>query len=283
MSNTLNKYRDFATLFSRSEILQWKNENFDSIDVKLNRYKLNSKYKGYSYLSILKRIYKDLEKNYPNEYILKNNLLNNWLKEYLGCRDSVIFNEFRLGKAIVDIAMFNGMSVAFEIKSIFDRKDRLPQQLEIYKQLFDEVYLIIPESLLPNYLNIDKEVGIIVFNDNEKNFCKVKEAMNIDKISIEILMEVLHTNEYKSIVNDYYGKMPLEMNSFNQFKICKSLIAKIPYPVLRIYFIHAMKKRDLKNSFFNSQHREFNQLSLAMNLSHEDRKNMISRLQSYKI
>jgi len=91
MSYTLNQLRDFSTLFSRSEVNRWLKGDFGSIDIKLKRYNLTEQNKGKSYLKFLRNTYRILEKNYPNEYVLKNEFLNNWLKKELGTNNSVIF------------------------------------------------------------------------------------------------------------------------------------------------------------------------------------------------
>ena len=121
MTFTSNQLRDFSTLFSRSEVNRWLKGDFNSIDIKLERYNLIEKNKGNSYLKFLRNTYHILEKNYPNEYVLKNEFLNKWLKKELGTNNSAIFNEFRIGKAIADLAMFNGISKVFEIKTILDK------------------------------------------------------------------------------------------------------------------------------------------------------------------
>ena len=114
MNYSINQLRDFSSLFSRSEVNRWLEDDFESIDLKLQRYKLSEKNKGNSYLNVLRQTYKILEKNYPNEYILKNEFLTQWLKKEFGNSDSIIFNELRIGKAIADLAMFNGKSKVFE-------------------------------------------------------------------------------------------------------------------------------------------------------------------------
>lgn len=60
-------------------------------------------------------------------------------------KTEVIFFEypFHFGRRRADIiCVENGMIVGYEIKSAFDRIDRLEDQLESYTQLFDFVYVI---------------------------------------------------------------------------------------------------------------------------------------------
>ncbi len=67
----------------RSEVKRWFKDDFKSIDMKLDRYNLSEKYKGISYLKVIREFYKLLENYYPNEYYIKNEFLNQWLKEEL--------------------------------------------------------------------------------------------------------------------------------------------------------------------------------------------------------
>ena len=282
MSYNSNQLRDFSTLFSRSEVNRWLKGDFNSIDIKLERYNLIEKNKGNSYLKFLRNTYHILEKNYPNEYVLKNEFLNKWLKKELGTNNSAIFNEFRIGKAIADLAMFNGISKVFEIKTILDKEYRLSNQIQEYRKIFNEVYIIVPDVLLTKYSNYDESIGIITFDSNSKNFKIVQRAKRNKELNPETLMEVLHTKEYLEITEEYYEQLP-QMNSFNQFEICKGLISKIPQKELNDLFLSKMKKRKINNHFFNKVNNEFNQICLSLNLKKEERDNLINSLKTNTI
>lgn len=277
MLSSINQLRDFSSLFTRSEVFRWMKDDFNSIDVKLKRYGLLEKKKGKPYLSILKETYSTIEKEYPNEYILKNEFLNQWLKEEIGTTNSVIFNELRVGKAIADLAMFNGVSKVFEIKTILDKEYRLPKQIEEYKKIFNEVYIIIPKVYLPKYKNFDKTIGIILYESDSKSFNIERKSKSYSQININVMMDTLHTKEYLKICKSYYTELP-KMNSFNQFDICKKLISKIPKHELNNLFIGTIKERKINNSFFNETNKEFNQICLSLNLDELDRKDLIKKL-----
>jgi len=282
MNYSINQLRDFSSLFSRSEVNRWFKDDFESIDLKLHRYKLAEKNKGNSYLNVLRQAYKILEKHYPNEYILKNEFLTQWLKKELGNSKSIIFNELRIGKAIADLAMFNGKSKVFEIKTILDKEYRLSNQLQEYKKLFNEVYIVVPYELLSKYLEFDKNIGIITYDSNSNYFELIQKSVFESHIDVDVLMEVLHTKEYLDIVRKYFDDIP-EMNSFTQFNICKKLIAKIPNKELNELFISKMKERNINNLFFHKINREFNQICLSLNLEKSERDNLIKKLKTNKV
>lgn len=259
-----HQLRDYSTLFTRSEMMKLLANDFHSINAKLERYATSRRFKGNTYLKFFKHAYKVLSNYYPNEYIYKNQFLNNWLKDELGTNDSVIFSELRLGKAIADLAMFNGVSKVFEIKTILDTAYRLNSQLDVYQKVFNEIYLVVPFSQLERYQGINEEVGIIVYDD--KLFHLERAATTNYNLDAYALMEILHTNEYKKLVLDYYGSLP-QMNAFTQFDQCKELISQIPTVELNGLFLKAMKQRKAKQQFLKKAHIEFNQICLSLNLS----------------
>ncbi|MBU5617170.1 sce7726 family protein, partial [Psychrobacter sp. TAE2020] len=263
MSTNINQLRDFSTFFTRSEVLRLLKSDFKSVNTKLQRYDLIEKKRGCSYLEVLKEAYKNIQNSYQNEYVLKNEFLNKCLVEKVLNKDSIVFNELRLGNSIADLAIFNGVSKAFEIKTILDKECRLSSQIETYKKIFNETYILVPEQQVDKYLKFDNEVAVFSYDSNLNKFELVREATRNEVIDIDVLMNVLHSKEYLNIVHNYFGIVP-ELNSFNQFDICKKLISTIGYLELNNIFLETMKSRKIHNSFFNKFNSEFNQVSLSL-------------------
>lgn len=275
----VNQLRDYSALFMRSEITRILNEDYSSISMKAQRYDENLLGKGINYLRYYRYIYKVLGKNYPNEYIYKNEFINQWLRNELGSTNSLIFSEFRIGKAVADLAMFNGTSKVFEIKTALDKESRLSGQIEEYKKIFNEIYVIIPNTCLEKYITFEKNIGIISFDSENGNFQMVRKAgVNLipDKRAI---MEVFYTAEYKNIVESYYGFLP-KMTDFTQFEICYQYISRIPADVLNDLFVSTIKRRDINNLFFNKKNSELNQVCLSLNLNKQQRDTLLCNLQN---
>ncbi|MEM7486995.1 MAG: sce7726 family protein [Bacteroidota bacterium] len=278
---SLNQLRDYSSLFSRNVVNSWMKNDFQSIDIKIQRYDkkwLNSS--RATYMDYVKHVYKVLESKYQNEYILKNSFLNEWLIEEVGHDNSQVFSEFRVGNAIADLVMFNGTSKAFEIKTDMDSPKRLDYQLENYHKAFNEIYLILPESKVEQYQHYQKEIGIIVFRpDSNEKFMVHSKSIPNEAVDRDTIMKILRTYEYKSLVKKHYGYLP-PMTSFNQFKVCRELLFNIPNAQLNSYFINFMKARQHGNALSKRNYREFNQMSLALKLTPLERKNLITRLKS---
>lgn len=282
MSTNINQLRDFSTFFTRSEVLRLLKSDFKSVNTKLQRYDLIEKKRGCSYLEVLKEAYNTIKNSYQNEYVLKNEFLNKCLVEKVLNKDSIVFNELRLGNSIADLAIFNGVSKAFEIKTILDKECRLSSQIETYKKIFNETYIIVPEQQVDKYLKFDNRVAVFSYDSNLNKFELVREATRNEVIDIDVLMNVLHSKEYLSIVHNHFGIVP-ELNSFNQFDICKKLISTIDYLELNNIFLETMKSRKIHNSFFNKINSEFNQVSLSLNLKEIERRKLIDELKNNKV
>ena len=275
----LNQLRDYSSVFTRREANAVLNCDFSSLNAKISRYDSAwySKPKA-TYLTYLKHIYKVLENHYRNEYVYKNTFLNQWLIKELGQDNSIVYNEFRVGSSIADLVMFNGNSRVFEIKTELDSDKRLKTQLEDYFKIFNEVFLIIPEFNLNEFINLDSRVGIITFK-NTNTFEVIKKPSYNTEIDAVTLMHLLRVENYKSIVKTYYGNLP-EMTSFTQFDICKNYMKRIPKQVLNKLFINEVKKRKKNESLSKNSFKELNQISLALNMSLKQKETFIFNLRS---
>jgi hypothetical protein len=277
----INQLRDYSSLFSRNEVKNLLKGDFKSINYKIERYDQNwLKSNKVTYLDYLKYVYSILSQNYQNEYVFKNEFLNEWLISEVGDNDSKVFSEFRVGNAVADLAMFNGKSKIFEIKTELDSDSRLSMQIENYSKAFNQIFLIVPESKLTIYQKYDSNVGLITFDKSRSNtFILQRDAKTITEIDRSVLMQILHSKEYKAIVENYFGKLP-DITSFNQFNICSELIKGIPTKELNILFIDQIKMRGNSNQLSSRYYKEFNQLFLAFKMNKMEKVRMIEILKT---
>ncbi len=276
-----NQLRDYSSLFTRSEALNWLKGNLTSIVYKAERYdKERLRLSGSNYFSYLKYVYGILEEHYQNEYVIKNSFLNSLLINELADSDSKVFSEYRVGKAVADLALFNGNSRVYEIKTELDSDSRLAIQLANYRKAFNQIYLIIPESKLSRYSKYDSKIGLITFDGSgSRGFSFRREASNMNEIDAETIMQSLHSEEYKAIVRKYFGTLP-EMTSFSQYKVSMALIKKIPKEELNVLYIDQMKSRNPDVALSARYYKELNQLSLALKLSKSLRERLIQTLKT---
>lgn len=275
---TISRLRDYASLFSRQASSEILSGNLHLVEQKIRRYDHSWKEsKNKTFHDYLKQVYKCINKEYQNEYVLKNELLNQWLKEYLGCPDSEIYSEFKVGSAKADLVMFNGLAKAFEIKSEYDSPSRLNNQLKNYSKAFHEVYVIVPEKQLQKYDTIiDKTVGLISFCGKE--FHQIRSSAIRQDLCRKTVMSLLHSKEYIRVVQDYYGALP-NMTSFTQYETCYNKIAGIEEVKFTELYLSALKTRVNRPVLSTRYFAEFNQLVLAMNWDEKQRHTYIDQLQ----
>jgi hypothetical protein len=217
-------------------------------------------------------VYKVLEKNYRNEYVYKNTFITEWLIKQFSLKDTVAFSEFRVGSAIADLALLNGVSKAFEIKTELDNKKRLLAQLDEYSKLMEECYIVVPEELVHDYLvDIPSSVGILAVRRGTRSL-KIESRRAACKntiVDIDILMSSVRCNEYKWMTKQAYGCLP-DVNCFEMFDACKDLLGRLSADNLHRLFLDAVKSRKNITPKLKEIPRLARQLCLAMGMSEKN-------------
>ncbi|MDR1221488.1 MAG: sce7726 family protein [Tannerella sp.] len=232
----------------------------------------------------MKYVYKSLCNEYRCEYVYKNQIINDLLLKKYKLSSTIAINEFRVGNSIVDIAMFNGVSRAFEIKTELDSDKRLNNQLLDYEKLFDECYIVTHESLVDKYLNQKDNIGIIVLY-KEKNCLKLEEIRSAKKnntIDCETLIRCLRTAEYKNIIENFYGEIP-DVSSFKMFDTCLLMMKRIPADALHTLMMTEFKKRKIDKNVISSSPKVLKHICLSLNMNFNAYSILNQRLNQYII
>lgn len=113
-----------------------------------------------SAFSFLKR------EGFRDEYVYKSALVRRILLGRHSLRTATVLTEFRVAECKADVAILNGTSTVYEIKSERDSLLRLDRQLNAYKKVFARVYVVAAENHLENILKtVSDDVGIMRLND----------------------------------------------------------------------------------------------------------------------
>ena len=225
-----------------------------------------------TYYEVLRVLYRDMLRSYQNEYVYKNELISRWLLEEYGTKKTVYFSEFRVGNSIADLAMFNGESKAFEIKSEIDTPKRLAQQMTDYSLFFDKCYIVIPKRKVPEYEEtIDSKVGILTFEKNGRaiDIKEYRPAERNTKLDAHYVMEVLRTKEYLNIIARFYGKLPAVSLS-QMYGECERLMKEIPEDILRKEVLMEIKQRRRNTFQIRKCSPMLRQMFLSLNLSQRE-------------
>lgn len=272
--------RSYSSAFSRNVFSDIANfSDFSHLDWLISHYgdKLKN---GASYMDYLAYIYSIMTRDYRNEYIFKNEIINQLLIKKYGTRNTIAFNEFKVGDSIVDFAMMNGESKAFEIKTTFDSPKRLEKQMKDYKRIFNKRYIVVDADECSYYRErIEDTTGIVALciDGYKITMEEYRPAANNEEIDAKCIMKCLHTIEYKNIIVSYFGYLP-KVNSFEMYDECENLLMQIPSVELNKLFINEVKKRQSVTPVLKSFPKEIRQIMLALNLSTAKQEVLLSNL-----
>ena len=273
----LVKLRILSSAFSRSAFVDiLKYNDYSHFNWIASRYSI---LKCATYFELLKKSYSLISRHYRCEYVYKNELIKLLLKEY-GTRDSVYFNEFRVGNSIADMVMFNGESKAFEIKTEYDTPRRLDKQMEDYKRFFDKCYIVVPENKLDEYYSIaEPTTGIIIMCQDNKSVAlkEVRPAHQNERFEPEALMSCLRTEEYKSIASSL-GVSLEGIAGYDMYTYCYKVISHADSEELRKLFLREVKKRKNNTSLLQKYPMPIRQMMLSLNLPKNKAEKLLEQL-----
>ncbi len=232
--------------------------------------------KIFTYRDYVSYLYRCLIKNYRNEYVYKNSLLSDICKKY-GTSRTYVCSEFEVGNSIADMVMFNGTSRVFEIKTELDTDKRLLSQLEDYRKVFRECYLVVYKDCIDKFANLDSDAGLVALSV-ERGHVKletIRESVENYTMDSKTLIRCLRMGEYKELVRRYLGYLP-EMSVFSSFDICEEIMSTIPAEQLHSLFVEIMKER--KMGKLTKYDKCLRQMALSMHLSDRECNVLDSRL-----
>ncbi len=193
--------------------------------------------------------YRYLAKNYRNEYLYKNTIINNILLGRHSLRTATMLNEFKVGGSIADSLIINGSSTVYEIKTELDTPDKLQKQLDDYRKAFARIYLVTHHTLSEYYLQFIQgtAVGLLSLSDRFNLTC-IKEAEDYyGGLHNDTMMRCLRKNEYLNIIREINGKIP-EVSNIRLFRECISIAQQIEPKLLHGYVLQQLRTRVLSDN-----------------------------------
>jgi hypothetical protein len=143
------------------------------------------------------------KKDYRHEYAYKAAITKKLLLGRHSLNTASLVTEFRVENCKADIAIFNGTSTAYEIKSERDKLGRLRSQLDSYKKFFSKVYVISGENHTEEVLSttsadvgvllLNKRFGISTVREAPENPERVCPAVIFDSIQIRESLQILQS------------------------------------------------------------------------------------------
>lgn len=149
-----------------------------------------------------------------DEYVYRAALTHNILLGRHSLNTACMLTEFRAGSCKVDLAILNGTSTAYEIKSERDSLSRLDNQLLNYRKVFSRVYVVVAEPFVQQVID-STTVDTGVMSLTRWNRIKtVREAVDRpDHICPATIFESLRLTEAREILRKLDVELPTVPNT----------------------------------------------------------------------
>ncbi|RYC46943.1 sce7726 family protein [Pectobacterium zantedeschiae] len=240
-------YQTISRIFSRPVVLEIAQKNRADLfkEILAENYPA-SKLEDKPIFFIYDEIYRLLQKKYRNEYVYKNEIAKKIIK---GCHrfNKVSYvNEFKVNGCIADVAIFNETSTAYEIKTELDSFERLDDQLTVYKNVFEFVYLVIPESKLNQAMAfIHENTGVITLTPS--NILKYERvaSSNITDLSKDKMFNCFKPTEYVSIYEKLIGCKPLG-RAAEVKEMCRNIFLSLSIENAHTEMLKVLRNRSLE-------------------------------------
>lgn len=194
--------------------------------------------------ALLSEIYSIMIRNYRNEYIYKNTLLNRLLIAKHSLKTTTALTEIPISKSKADFILINGRAVVYEIKTELDSFNRLESQLNDYYKAFDHVCVVTCED---NYEKLkellkDSPVGIYILTKRNSLSLRKEPIADNSKLDSKVMFKILRKLEFENIIKAHYGELPT-VSQVNHYNECYKLFKNIDISVAYKYMLKELKLR----------------------------------------
>ena len=251
----IESLRSLAGLFSGSLIVKSiSTSSSNAVERRIRKHFENiTSVQGIRYVDFFETLYQELTRLYANEYIFKNTIINSVRKEEK-YHDSIILDEFSIGKSIADMVIINGDAEIYEIKTNLDNPDRLLDQLNTYYKAVTLVNVVTHKNELNKYLKYLSKIpcGILVFS-RENGLERIRQPEKFSsKLEHSTIFKLLRKGEYMKMIKDLYNIQP-DIPNTEIFTYCYSQIKEIEVSDFQnlSFQVIKMRKKSIED-FFSS-------------------------------
>lgn len=193
--------------------------------------------------------YKLLLQNYRCEYVYKNTIATRLFLSRHSLQNSFMTDEIRSVNRRADVAILNGTSTVYEIKSQYDSFDRLNDQLEDYKKVFDRI-CIVTTSLKATTLvrELQPRIGVIAMRENETLSVVREPTSNKDNVDPGAVFDCMRQGEFCSAVVEACGPIPKVPNS-QLYRTARAMFCTLPPARAHDLMVSQIKKRGKRKPF----------------------------------
>lgn len=192
---------------------------------------------------LLDLMFAELATRYRCEYVYKNTIARKLLQEMHSLGDAVLATEFRCAGSKADVVILNGTSTVYEIKTELDNLDRLPSQLNDYRQMFDRIFVVTHPSLATALVDsLEDDIGLILMVGPDSLDVVRDSAHHAHQIDPGCVFDSLRKGEYMDIVHRRFGPMPAMPNTQHHVRY-KELFVQLAPVEAHLEMVSALRRR----------------------------------------
>jgi hypothetical protein len=164
-----------------------------------------------------------------DEYIYKAALMHKILLGKHSLQTASMLNEFRVGGCKADLAILNGTSTVYEVKSERDSLSRLQRQIDAYAKAFAQVYVIAGENHTEAIIgSVPEEVGILRLTSRYQ-ISTLREAVDRrGSTSPAVIFDSIRTEEARLILLSHGVKIPVVPNTVLNSVLRQLFVKRLP-------------------------------------------------------
>lgn len=206
----LDRSRLLARLFTRPVVERVaRSGSAQDVKVKLTKLGVSAGTRGGSIADLLDAGLSELAGGYRCEYVYKAAIASRIVFGKHSPRTASLAIELNVAGSIVDAAVFNGTSTAYEIKTEFDSPSRLTTQTPAYLRAFDQVNLVTHPDLVSKYIDlVDPRVGIYALTKDNSLSLRRRAEPDIGRVEPRVVFRMLRRAEYMAAVVEHFGPQP---------------------------------------------------------------------------
>lgn len=201
---------------------------------------------------LFEKAWKEIRTSYRNEYVYKNEIANRIMFERHRPHTAACHIELPIGRSIVDLAIFNGTSTAYEIKTEFDSAKRLETQTADYQKAFMKVFVVAHPTFAYRYAEATAEnVGVLSLNLDGSLSTIKKASLNQEYLDPSLMFRCLRQEEYTSIAGTQLSGLKSIPNGLIS-DICRDFFVSLDKVVAHKLYAKALltRKIDLQTAEF---------------------------------
>lgn len=196
-----------------------------------------------SLASLFDSAWREMRRTYRNEFVYKTEIASRIVFGRHSPNTASLHVELPVGRSIVDVAVFNGTSTAYEIKTEFDTPRRLTTQTSDYLAAFDRVCLVTHPRCAESYAEIvDPRVGVLVLTERGSLRQIRQPSANRQNVTPKTIFSCLQRAEYVEAVSLKTGEPVVKPSAIIQ-AYCSGVFQEFTSLEAHDIFVRALRKR----------------------------------------